>query len=107
MLKKCNPEMFDQEFPVEGLPVYGVTTDSDRHSDQQGSLFRAAGVEKVRDRSFVEWQVLLGRPPREMWSHTGKCQCGRRALLFGQCPRCIRDEALDRLKKGPGRASRR
>ena len=99
LLKKCNPEMFDQEFPVEGLPVYGVITDSDRHSDQQRSLFRSAGVEKVRDLSFVDWQMLLGRPPREMWSHTGKCQCGRRTFLFGQCPRCIRDEALDRLSK--------
>ena len=45
LLKKCNPEMIDQEFPVVGLPVYGVITDSDRHSDQQRSLFRSAGVE--------------------------------------------------------------
>ena len=60
LLKKSNPEMFDQEFPVEGLSVYGVVTGSDHHSDQQRSLFPAARVEKIRDISFADWQAQLG-----------------------------------------------
>ena len=41
----------------------------------------------------------MGKPAREMWSHTGKCQCGRRTILFGQCSRCLRGEALDKLSR--------
>ena len=35
------------------------------------------------------------RPGREMWDHDGVCSCGRKALLFGQCARCLKDEAAE------------
>ena len=38
-----------------GLSVYGVVTGSDHHSEQQRSLFRAAGVETTLDISLVDW----------------------------------------------------
>ena len=33
-----------------------------------------------------------------MWEHGGVCQCGKRTYVFGQCTRCIREEAQDALK---------
>ena len=47
----------------------------------------------------MDWQAQLGKPPREMWSHTGKCQCGRRTFLVGQCSCGIRGEALGKLSR--------
>ena len=33
---------------------------------------------------------------RTVWEHHGVCRCGRRTYMFGQCLKCIRDEAVDR-----------
>ena len=35
---------------------------------------------------------LLSDPPTLMWEHQGRCPCGRRCYLFGQCSKCLREE---------------
>ena len=27
-----------------------------------------------------------------MWEHSGKCVCGKKSYLFGQCSKCFREE---------------
>ena len=31
-----------------------------------------------------------------MWEHQGKCPCGKKSYLFGQCPKCLKEEQLER-----------
>ena len=45
----------------------------------------------------MSWDAALNSPARLVWSHDGKCACGKRTYLFGQCPTCIRQEEGDRL----------
>ena len=42
------------------------------------------------------WSTILAQPVCEYWTHDGKCLCGKRTYLFGQCPGCLRQDALDR-----------
>ena len=34
-----------------------------------------------------------------MWEHSGRCLCGRRSYLFGQCPHCLREEAQEQEQR--------
>ena len=41
-----------------------------------------------------------------MWSHHGRCACGRRTYLFAQCVHCARLEANERHHEAQARADK-
>ena len=45
----------------------------------------------------MPWEAVLASVPKDMWTHSGRCFCGRKTYLFGRCPKCIREEAQDAL----------
>ena len=40
----------------------------------------------------IPFLALLDEPPTLMWEHQGRCSCGRRSYLFGQCATCLRED---------------
>ena len=38
----------------------------------------------------------LEKPVRLIWTHTGKCHCGRSSYLFSQCDKCAKEEMWER-----------
>ena len=47
----------------------------------------------------VDMSVLEGHRRTETWDHNGRCSCNRKTYLFGQCQRCVADEAAGRFDK--------
>ena len=39
------------------------------------------------------WAEIMADKGREVWAHEGLCSCGRKTYLFGQCSKCLKNEA--------------
>ena len=62
-----------------------------RYQDTK-NLLALTGVEVLPDIGSVPFGALLEIPATIMWEHQGICPCGRKTYLFGQCPRCLKEE---------------
>ena len=63
---------------------------------QTKAFFEAADIEVVSSFPAVPLGALVEEPPMLMWEHQGRCQCGRRSYLFGQCSKCLKEEMLEK-----------
>ena len=91
----CCPEV-NKEFPVEGVPGFGILRKNVAKYDDVKAALAGLGLEPQEALNQVAWESVLGAPVREVWAHDGKCACGKRTYLFGQCPSCIRQEVGER-----------
>ena len=51
----------------------------------------------------MPWERILSEGLAVMFDHGGICPCGRRTYLFGQCVKCIGDEAKETVADSLGR----
>ena len=51
----------------------------------------------VSEFGAIPFGALLAEPPTLMWEHQGKCLCGRRSYLFGQCSKCLKEEHGEKI----------
>jgi len=91
---------YSKPFPVEPAPGYGVVRQNCAQYEAVVDAVGKLGLPCLKGIDEVPWQELLERRPKEVWEHSGKCACGKRTYLFGQCPGCIRDEAAEALQEG-------
>ena len=66
------------------------------HYVETKALLKPEKVEVFDSLGSIAFIALLAEPPLLMWEHQGKCQCGQRAFLFALCPRCLKEEALEK-----------
>lgn len=95
-LRKAVPELFDQEYPWDPLPGFVVTDRLLAGHEFSKELATAVGCPVIGTMREVELAGPLVGPGRLIWEHGGKCQCGRRTYLFGQCEKCAKEEAAER-----------
>ena len=96
LLKRACPEV-TRPFPVEPVKGYGVITRGPREDDiRQVAVVLNLGV--LKDIADVQLMSLAREPTREVWEHSGKCSCGKRAYVFGRCVSCVEKEAQDDLR---------
>ena len=94
LLASC-PEIL-KDHPVERLPRYGVVPKICPGKDEVLDYCSKMNLPVQDSLAGFPWKTILEQPVREYWEHDGKCQCGKRTYLFGQCPECLRQEALER-----------
>ena len=97
MIQQFCPEMIDGTFPVPNIRAIGV---KDQHSETYDfdNVFAIMKTEVKNNFGEIMWEECLAKKPREMWSHEGQCPCGRKTYLFGQCSKCMREDAEIRDK---------
>ena len=76
--------------------VFGILRKNVAKYDDVKAALVGLGLEPQKALNQVAWESVLGSPVREVWAHYGKCACGKRTYLFGQCPSCIRQEVGER-----------
>ena len=103
-LKAAAPEYF-AKYPVPSRRTLGWKDEKSLHYLDTKAFFEAAGVEVVSSFSAVPLGALLEEPPLLMWEHQGRCQCGRRSYLFGQCSKCLKEEMLEKASEEARRQS--
>jgi hypothetical protein len=81
---------------VEPLPGYGVVPKICSNREEVLEFCSKLSLPVQERLTGYPWGTILEQPVREYWTHDGKCLCGKRTYLFGQCPACLRQEALDR-----------
>ena len=89
------PEFF-AKYPVPSCRTLGWKDEKSLHYLDTKAFFEAASVEVVSSFSAVPLGALVEEPPTLMWEHQGRCQCGRRSYLFGQCSKCLKEEMLEK-----------
>jgi hypothetical protein len=92
-----------KEFPVEPVAGFGTLRKYSAKYDDVKQALKLLELEVFEDMKSVSWEGFLAQPARDVWEHDGKCSCGRRTYLFGQCPECIRNDAVERLIEGAER----
>ena len=69
------------------------------------SFLSLTSVEFVSGLDAIPFVGLLEAPATLMREHSGKCPCGKGCFLFGQCPKCMKEELSDQRKEeGPEEA---
>ena len=96
LLKQAFPEMFDLGYPKEGPRLYALLPATAALHDELQKLLGTWGATVCRRWADVDWDELLARKGLEIWDHEGICGCGRKTYLFGQCARCLKEEAAER-----------
>ena len=88
------PEL-STEFAKEGR-WFGLLRDrrSPHHAEEDAFKTRFK-VDTFPSADGVPWDQLLSGGATVMFDHGGICPCGRRTYLFGQCVKCIGDEAKE------------
>ena len=66
------------------------------HYLETKAFLEAAKVEVAKELGAIPLGVLIEEPPRLMWEHQGECPCGKKSYLFGQCPKCLQEEQLEK-----------
>ena len=93
-MKQSLPEAF-QPHPLKAIPRFGILDRNVPNREEMVELLQALGIPEMESMQKISWTEWFDNPSREMWKHTGKCACGRRTFLFGQCMRCIAQEHGD------------
>ena len=107
LFKLAAPEVF-VKFPEPAIHVVAVHHRTDALYDDAAVLYKAfEEIDIVTDVKGVVWQQLIeGKRPRVMWSHSGRCSCGKRTYLFGACSACIQNEAKVRHEEATEQAEK-
>ena len=95
VLKMAAPEFF-AGYPIASRRTLGWKDEKSLHYLETKAFFEAAHIEVVTSFSAVPLGALVEIPPTLMWEHQGRCQCGRRSYLFGQCSKCLKEEMLEK-----------
>ena len=69
------------------------------HYNETKVFLKAVKVELVSSLDAVPFAGLLRVPAELMWEHSGRCPCGKRCFLYGQCPKCMREELSNQKKE--------
>jgi len=65
------------------------------HHAEEESFKEQFVLNAFQSADAVPWDQVLSRGLTVMFDHGGVCPCGRRTYLFGQCAKCINDEAKE------------
>ena len=68
------------------------------HFDVQRQLFEALALDVKPHVEDLVIRRALEKPVRLIWTHTGKCHCGRSSYLFSQCDKCAKEEMWERRR---------
>ena len=90
-IKLSAPEMF-QNYPVASRRTVSWKDSKILHYNDTKLFLDAASVEMLPSFGAIPFGGLLEEPPLLMWEHDGRCPCGKRSFLFGQCPGCLKEE---------------
>ena len=96
LLQAAAPELFSARVltePLKCIYVQDVDSPSRILEDAFAVVFDPIKVRRLED---VLWSPVLDQKPRLMWEHAGKCACGRKTYLFGECMKCLKEAADDR-----------
>ena len=91
-LKNACSEMFE-DFPVASRRTFSWKNQRAIHYNETKEFLAAAKVEVVPECGATPFGALAAEPATLMWEHDGKCLCGRRSYIFGQCSKCIKEES--------------
>ena len=92
LLSAC-PEL-QKQFPIEPVKGFAVCN----HGTKEAELSTALQLSRLKSICEVPLCSLAKEPSREVWEHSGRCACGRRAYVFGRCVSCIERESADDLR---------
>ena len=104
ILRQAVPELFEFGHPWVGPSCVAIESRYSPTHEQERALLKLLEVPVHITLEDVLLKEYLGNPAPLMWDHGGKCACGRRTFLFGQCDKCARDEAQDRHQEELQRA---
>ena len=90
-LRQAASEMFE-DYPVEPRRLLSWKDEKVIHYNETKEFLEAAKVEVLSQFGSLPLAQLLSEPPTLMWEHQGRCPCGRRCYLFGQCSKCLKEE---------------
>ena len=93
ILKPALPELFKNDCPVAGVRGFLIRDYKSAHYLDEKQLGDDLAIERLEGLDKEALSVLVSQPSRTMWEHDGVCGCGRRTYLFGQCFRCLKEEA--------------
>jgi hypothetical protein len=91
-LRIACPEFFDNNCPVESRRTYGLRNYKSTFYVEEKDFYMQADVEIVDGLAGAPVRQLLEATHHLMWEHDGKCACGRRTYLFGQCLNCLAED---------------
>ena len=92
-LRAAAPEFFEGH-PMPGRRTFGWVSEKSIHYKETKAFLEGLNVEIRKGLGAVPFPELLEAPATPMWAHDGKCQCGKRCYLFGQCTDCLRNERM-------------
>ena len=90
-IKLAAPELF-QDYPVRSRRTVSWKDTRILHYNDTKEFFRLAKIEVSEEFGSIPFPGLLEEPSLLMWEHQGRCPCGKRSYLFGQCPKCLKEE---------------
>lgn len=96
-LKAACPKLFARDFPVPDRRTLAIKNQKSPLYNDTKAFIAEMKVEVVADMNSVPLDQLVSQPSELMWEHDGKCTCGRKTFLFGQCPKCLREEAAEKI----------
>ena len=67
--------------------------------EQELALYQRLGQEETPVFSDIPLREWLERSVKLVWQHSGRCACGRRTYLYGQCDKCAALEAQERAEE--------
>ena len=76
--------------------MYGMMKKNMPLQDEVRQFMESTEVELLEAWASAAWEDILTAKGQEVWAHEGKCACGRKTYLFGQCSRCLKEEAMGR-----------
>ena len=62
-------------------------------------LYQRLGLAETLSFSDVPFRAWLEQPVKLVWQHSGRCACGRKTYLYGQCDKCAAVEAQEQAQE--------
>ena len=90
-IRAASPEMFE-DYPVASRRTFSWHDKKITHYLDTKEFLKETKVEVVESFGAIPFAELLGQPPLLMWEHQGRCPCGKRSYLFGQCSKCLKED---------------
>jgi len=90
-LQAACPELFSS-YPLPSRRTFTWKDMKIPHYLETKKLLELTQVEVVKDFGSIPFPALISEPATLMWEHSGKCPCGNRCYLNGQCPKCLKEE---------------
>ena len=87
------------DYPVPPRRTLSWVDQKVTHYNETKAFLKAVKVELVSGLDAVPFTGLLKEPAELMWEHSGRCPCGKRCFLYGQCPKCMREELSNQKKE--------